>query len=292
MHIDEETFRTYTFQVPAGLIKESDDKFALRIYLSFLLHEDTFQPKACTLKDVAEDARLFTGKRITKKMLEQVRVSVDYLETHKYIELYQKGTVAFEGDVKKVTLAYLVRGNKKWGNDKEGFTRASVKECDKLLRLAADIDSNRCGVSSANVLRVYFMIKYQSYYWQKNKYKNLKDQIPAYKGAFKNLGDSDLLDMSPGIIMLAIGALERAGAISVWYGLMCKEIYPTEKGRTVPPKYQKVSLVIAKWCTNDVIKEIEIEAEAKRRVNETNHLAYDWRQKRYINQKRGSAAES
>lgn len=287
MHIDEETFRTYTFQIPIDLVKEPKDKLALRIYLSFLLNEDPFRPRACTIKDIAEDARLFTGKKITKKMLEQVRASVDYLETHKYIELYQRGTIPFESDVKKITLAYLVRGNKKWSRDKEGFTRASVKECDKLLILAAKIDTDRCRVSPVNVLRVYFMIKYQSYFWQKSKYKNIKEQVPAYKGAFKELGAGDLLGMAPATIMQAIGALERAGAVSVWYGMVFNDdVYPRDNRKVVPPKYQKVSLVIAKWCTNDVIKELEIEAEAKKRVNEANHIAYDWRRKRYTNQKR------
>lgn len=257
--------------IPMGLVKESGNKLALRIYMSCLLYEDTIKPRPYSLKDIADDAELFPGKKITKKMLEKVRDAVDYLDTRGYITVDQGGTIPFEGDVKKVMLTYRVHDYQEWKTCEKYFMQIEVKECMRLLSLAADIDLNRRGVSSLNVLRVYLLAKRNSYFWQQGYDK----QLPVYNDAFGSLGAEKNLNITNRTIMMAIDALEAAGAVSALYGVRDNDTFGTDredgKGR-----YSRTSVAIFKW-TNDWETEGKvIELKAKQRINEINGAPYRW----------------
>lgn len=257
--------------IPMALVKESEDKLALRIYMSCLLYEDTIRPRPYSLKDIADDAELFPGKKITKKMLEKVRAAVDYLDTRGYITIDQGGTVPFEGDVKKVVLTYQVHDFLEWKTCEKYFMQIEAKECMKLLSLAADIDMNKCGVSSLNVLRVYLLAKRNCYFWQ----QGYKEQLPVFNGPFASLGTERNLNITNRTIMMAIDALEAAGAVSALYGVRDNAVFGADEAED-KGRYSRTSVAIFKW-TNDWETEGEVIAlKAKQRINEINGAPYRW----------------
>lgn len=278
MHLTEYLLKRTNIKldIPMNLVRESDDKFALRIYMSCLLYEDMIKPRPYSLKDIADDAELFPGKKVTKKMLEKVRDAVDYLDTRGYITVDQGGTVPFEGDVRKVMFTYRAHDYQDWKTDNQYFVQVDIKECVRLLSLAADIDLNKCGVTSLNVIRVYLMAKRNSYFWQ----QGYKEQLPVYNDPFSSLGTKGNLNITNRTIMLAIDALEEAGAVSALYGVRDNDTAGTD-GKGGKGRYSRTSVAIFKW-TNDWEAEGEaIELKAKQRINEINGAPYRWIPRKY-----------
>lgn len=272
MYVVKDQIESWEFQIPVGLIRSTEDRFALRIYLSCLLYCEPIKGNLCSIKGIAEDAKLFPGKKLTKRTLEQVRNSLSQLEEKGYIRIFRSGTEPYDGNVKNVRLVYTPVEFDGWKSEDKKFVRLKVKECQRLLDLAAQIDIEKYGLTSLNVLRVYCMMKYLSQLQQKKQ----KDQIPVYAGAFSAVGEKEVLNLSNKSIMMAIDILNSTGAISAWKGIKIPPEIISKAGQVDGVGYQSISAAIFMWCIGGGKTSQQAEEEMKKRVNAAVDTFYHW----------------